>query len=248
MRLVRQSRAVHSGFTLVELLIVLGIIIILVTLSAAAIIRFGRIGGVIATENNLRKISAALQQQWQAVRDQANRGTLPDGITRKQYVKAQLRAAFPDTLAEAFSYGHPAYQKYLAKYGITNPAQIPEARKQKAILLLMILQAGPSNAGLSADTLGNTAVQTVTSQTGASAPGCVDGWGNELWILRYPPTLAVDDLPTGMAVYSIGSNGWKDSNNQVIDFLPNPLPLNGMIARPGSSEVLISLDTLLPTP
>src|SRR5690349_690140 len=68
----------RRGFTLIELLVVIAIIGVLMTLTAAAVMRFTGVGLGSATKTNLGKVNAKLTDQWKGVTDAANRDTLED--------------------------------------------------------------------------------------------------------------------------------------------------------------------------
>src|SRR5947209_3149244 len=70
----------RRGFTLVELLVVVAIIGVLAALTASATV------GVLSsqkqsnTELTIQTLMGVLDQQWQAVIDQANKEPIPDGV------------------------------------------------------------------------------------------------------------------------------------------------------------------------
>jgi type II secretory pathway pseudopilin PulG len=200
-----RRRAARAGFTLVELMIVIGIIILLVALSAAAVLRFQNTGPFMATTTTINKLKAALDMQWSAVRDKAQRDPVPGSAgnpdTRLLYVNTQLGQAFPVSFTEVLFPGggnsaNQSYVNYLNSLGLnasnTTPADlkaVPDA-VQQAICLMMALERGPS-AGLTADQLTTIGAGpltfTVKTSSGTktfTANGCVDAWGRPLMFTR----------------------------------------------------------------
>jgi prepilin-type N-terminal cleavage/methylation domain-containing protein len=217
-----RSRIARAGFTLAEMLMVIAIIAVLIALSAAAIMRFWDTGPYHATVANLGKVQAALDTQWQAVREKASRdnlngleGTLgvsdlADATAKPKYIGLRIAQAFPISFAEAFqpnalnAYG--PYDKFLrsllgipagdtAATASTKAQSCAPPHVQQAICLMMILERGPGNAGLTADKLEGGMVQRLDLKNAATptpaaiqANGIVDGWGRAVLFTRnYQP-------------------------------------------------------------
>src|SRR5207249_5802653 len=103
----------RGGFTLVELLVVVAIIAVLVTLAAAGAYRLINSQRAARTEDALRTINKALEQQWKTVVQEANKDfdqlgpseavlDLAGGnrdIARILWIKFRLAEAFPQTYA-----------------------------------------------------------------------------------------------------------------------------------------------------
>lgn len=122
---IRTRPAARAGFTLVELLFVLMIILVLIALSAGAILKFLDTGPYSATVANMRKIKAAVDTQWKAIRDKAYNDPLPtdpneltqlkalagapptatlaDPRLRPKYIDLRLAQAFPTSFVEVFN-------------------------------------------------------------------------------------------------------------------------------------------------
>ena len=66
----------RAGFTLVELLTVVAIIAVLVSLVASATFQVIGVQQKRTTETTIKKVADALDQQWQAVVDQARKETV----------------------------------------------------------------------------------------------------------------------------------------------------------------------------
>lgn len=243
MRLSLRPTAARRGFTLVELMIVVGIVILLVAMATAAIMKFRDTGPYIATQMNLSKIKAAFDTQWKAVRDQAQKepidstlaGLLVPGATsgtnlevRKKYVEARLRVAFPTSFSEAMNPNSAAlmayptlkaysgYTGYLNSFFPPNPTVADSPEKQQAICLMMILQRGPMNTGITPDQLGTSGALRLTLKVNGVDKedfGCVDAWGRPVRFTR-DGNGANSFVP---AILSTGANG-KFENT----WRPNP--------------------------
>lgn len=244
MRLSLRPTAARRGFTLVELMIVVGIVILLVVMATAAVMKFRDTGPHIATQMNLSKIKAALDTQWKAVRDQAQKepidstlaGLLVPGATsganlevRKRYVEARLKASFPVSFAEAMNPNSPTlmaasptlkaysgYTGYLNNVFTPNSAAADSPDKQQAICLLMILQRGPMNTGITPDQLGTSGALRLTLKVNGVEKedfGCVDAWGRPVRFTR-DGNGANSFVP---AILSTGANGKFDNT-----WRPNP--------------------------
>jgi prepilin-type N-terminal cleavage/methylation domain-containing protein len=117
-REVRPRKVFRSGFTLIELLVVMLIISILVALTASAVAQVMMSQQVRATETTLQKMASGLDQQWQAVIDQAreeyrngqlsgqdaNLSQAAGGnadAARNLWVALRLQQEFPTTFAAA---------------------------------------------------------------------------------------------------------------------------------------------------
>jgi prepilin-type N-terminal cleavage/methylation domain-containing protein len=178
------------GFTLVELLVVIAIIAVLAGLTTAAVAKFMQVGPRSATRATLNSAKSKVDAQWKAVIDDANRAPLPSGYTgapnqaRAQYVQDRLAQAFPQTFAEALAPAggrlqpFQAYVDYLG--GLSGGGQPYES----AVCLLMALQRGPQNTGVSADTFGSIAVTQYTLPNGMNVQGLTDGWKSPVSFAR----------------------------------------------------------------
>lgn len=237
----RQPR--RSGFTLLELLIVMAIIVVLVALSAAAAVRFMASSYTSTTQTRMQRAYSRLQQQVSYIIDQARTETIPTSFANNPYtlsqnnngagnverarvihIKFRMQQYFPTTFAEALSppCGYPAvpgYVSFLNSNGIT-AGNSPIQPFESAVCLYMILRYGPNTTG--ADDLGlNEGVKTM-----GGAPGLVDAWGNPLVFCRWPVGDAFFKSPVNPQGAQLAST--LGNNNQPIGFL-DPVDPKGLL-------------------
>jgi len=154
----------RPAFTLIELIVVLGIIALLATLSVAGVMRVQKAQREISSDRTLRAVQIGLDQQYKAAVDKiktenphdlivqaTSNGGVPD-MTRARalHMKLRLRQEFPQNFAEARFQFPPALAALNAQYGPkpiyiaaigaagNPPAPSPEA-KEAAILLVVAL-------------------------------------------------------------------------------------------------------------
>jgi prepilin-type N-terminal cleavage/methylation domain-containing protein len=135
----RRHAPLRGGFTLVELLVVLAIISLVISITAAAAMRVLSGQKSSNTEVLITTLSRALNQHWMAVVDQAKNEPVPDIVTanlaggdprlaRVIWIKLRLKQEFPMTFAEVvhpatisgtiYLSGLPAYLKALRNFGL----------------------------------------------------------------------------------------------------------------------------------
>lgn len=231
MRTQHRSQA-RAGFTLIEMMVVIGIIILLVALiSAAVFMMFGSQQGA-NTATGLKLISNKANTQWRNVSDLANKDNSAQATTwmanwttnnpnqlptaaRAAYVQAMLAQAFPTTFSQALNPNnglpaYPAYQTYLAGLGVTGSSSGTQSI-EASVCLLMILTKGPYNTGSDPDSFGGANMMTVTAG-GISAQGFVDG---------FQTPLAANRTSTGLVIQSAGADR---TMNTADDLYSNNLP------------------------
>jgi hypothetical protein len=84
-----QPQAERAGFTLAEMLVVITILILLMSLLAAAVLRFSSLGPRLATQTNLNKTRDSLVTQLAGVRAQAQNDNLSSN-NNKLYVQLAI--------------------------------------------------------------------------------------------------------------------------------------------------------------
>jgi prepilin-type N-terminal cleavage/methylation domain-containing protein len=204
------GRRARSGFTLLELLVVLAIIATLVALSAAAIMRFTGVQQISNTRDQLVKLGSIVRDRWKietnifrtepmdttvkTYMDTTFGTTGNEGLRRVIWIKLRLRQTFPMTFAEALTPPSglaagtaldplPVYKNYLmTTYGVTSSTTAPF---ESAACLLMALQRGSSGAGFQPDDLGRGSTLNLTAGS-VTIPALVDAWGSPLQFYRWP--------------------------------------------------------------
>ncbi len=201
---------VRPSFTLVELLVVLGIILLLASLTSGAVLKLIGVQQRYNTITGLKMVNAKSNTQWQNVYEKAqndnsvqesnwiqswqtaNPGQLPTAA-RAAYVQTMQVQAFPVSFREALipdpTYGviqpWPAYQTFLNNLGIntTNLAPTP-GPNESAVCLLMALTIGPYNTESSSDSFGSAYIGILPVVNNATAKGFIDGWGSPMGVSR----------------------------------------------------------------
>src|SRR5829696_2498105 len=117
----------RAAFTLIELMVVLGIIVLLSTLSVAAVLRVRDSQRETNTNTELRKLQIGIDQRWKATVERIKTEDVPPEIreytrnangsydndrAKALHLKLRLRVEFPQTFAEV----EPA--KFAAAYPV----------------------------------------------------------------------------------------------------------------------------------
>jgi len=118
----------RDAFSLVELLVVLAIIAVLITLTAAAVMRFSNVGVGGATKTNLNKVHLKLTEQWKGVTDGAG----------KESLESPINTAVPPA-------PHPQYSYASAAVGLSGGANYADERVRKQYVALRQRQAFPAS-------------------------------------------------------------------------------------------------------
>jgi len=162
------SQRLRPGFTLVELLVVIAIIAVLAALTVGATMRVIGAQSQKNTQLLVAKLGAALNQQWQAVVDQANKEPLPPAVMAKAgndgalarviWIKLRLKQQFPESFSEALSpdggAGMIAADPYYA--GLPATLGLPAAQEgamENAVCLTLALKNSSRGSVFSVDNL-----------------------------------------------------------------------------------------------
>jgi type II secretory pathway pseudopilin PulG len=200
----RASR--RSAFTLVEILVVLGIILLLLGISIAAAMKVTSARKRKLTQSSLDSLYAVLMSHQKAVIDDARQETGNYGpgspafemagrdMNRAQviWIKKRLLQQFPTSYPEALNLnlaGSPrAEPSYTTKLSTkTNPnfnlAKTKVATQSAACLLMALTARDRRGVNVSAGYLGSL---QVADTDGDGIPEIVDLWGNPIAFARWP--------------------------------------------------------------
>jgi prepilin-type N-terminal cleavage/methylation domain-containing protein len=202
---VRNRRA---AFTLTELLIVMGIIAVLASISIGAVFTLRESQIKNASETTVQKLASALDQQMKTVMDQVFEETpapsamaLSAGATgqpdlrraRVIYTKLRLAQEFPQTFAQVRLFnagGSPLPAKPAILQSIPT-ASAPQDWESSALLYLALKQGRRGQAAFDAATVVEPAAIQTRSVSDASGNRFdfqifVDAWGNPLRFYLFP--------------------------------------------------------------
>jgi len=198
-RTSRKQIVERSGFTMIELLVVMAIIGLLAALTAGAVMRYLSTQKGNNTETTIAKIDSEFKKVWQKVIDQARIDPIPAGIdsiygcngdvnlARVIYIKLKLMQQFPMTFDQAINPTpnmlprDEAYFHYLQQYGFSGstPNSLPY---ESSACLLMALQRDRSGMSLNTDMIGSDSIKS--TQNGL--PYLADAWEQPLAFYRWP--------------------------------------------------------------
>lgn len=243
----RFSSATHEqrpAFTLVELLVVITIIVILLSLTAAGTFRILDSSRSSATETLIQAVDQLLKKAWDKVVEDAKKEPIPPAVlnfasgdanrARVIWIKLRLIEAFPQSYAEILQ--APLYQQY--SFGSTPLPLIPSgqhhylptyqrklkqfnitidngARGHSAACLLMALTEINRGSGTSL----NADQFRIGDTDGDGLPEFLDAWGNPLFFARFA-TGNGGDLQTAFLTTDPKSSQYRD-----------PLDPDGWLAR-----------------
>lgn len=190
----RRVARLTRGFTLVELLVVMGIIVILMGITAAVIGNAVGTAKEKATIANIRKIDGLLTQRMEAftmaMKAQKYNGTsTAEVIKRKQL----FRAAFPQSLSEAF--------------GATDSAT-DQTASSEAMYEFLTNKESFGSQPVDADSFTSNEVAD-TDNDGRME--FIDGWGRPLRFYRWPTRLIRPGGYSTAATGNFGTSGYSAS-------------------------------------
>lgn len=228
----------RGGFTLIEMLIVITIIITLMAITASAVMKAMSAQANNNTQTTLNNVQALLNRQWSAAKDQAWKEAIPAGIQsqinptltgtdqnatarmRVIYVKLRMRQMFPMNFNEAINPSPlpplPAYQSYLGQFGIggsVGPSGTAAAFESSACLLMALQRAQSGGGSGAADIGGGGASAAFGLPNGQSIRAFTDAWGQPIYFTRVPagyPLLNPNPYVPGSSAKSSGETGIND--------------------------------------
>lgn len=148
----------RGAFTLLELIVVIGIIVLLLSLTAAAVFRLRASQMEKNTNTHLLKIHSALQQQYSAAIDRIKKETPPAGViamtknpdgttdmarAKAFHLRMRLRQEFPQKFEEVFNTPPPIPDP---GGGTTGYVYAPKAVFQNALKSPNMVASGPPSA------------------------------------------------------------------------------------------------------
>ncbi len=209
MQAVPHSTA-RRGFTLIEMLVVITIILILLGLTAGAVLRYHDIQQKVNTEWLLGKLDSVLRQHWNAVIAQAKDEAISPQVTqmagtdamagqraRVIHIKLRLKQEFPMNCREAITATLPPRPQFSdpgipakPSYAAALPASVNGATDkngnsiESAACLYAALQLNRNGTSTSVDQI-LTGREVVTDPT-TKVKYLVDDWQNPLYFYRWP--------------------------------------------------------------
>jgi prepilin-type N-terminal cleavage/methylation domain-containing protein len=187
----------RPAYTLIELIIVIGIIALLASLTLSAVFRMQESRRETNTNTHLNKIHMELEKQWKAKVTAISKENVPDVVyeitknadgtrdnarARALHMKLRLRQEFPQHFGEVFakvtltvgSYTYIYDGKPIFKKAAGNPLQDAQGRyleipeAQSAAILVLILSQGAGGSTTDVDTIARTKLMDYPQQGGGN--------------------------------------------------------------------------------
>jgi prepilin-type N-terminal cleavage/methylation domain-containing protein len=216
----------RRAFTLVELLVVIGIILLLVSLSVVAVTKALGYQQRRNTETAIAKLNQALQKQWLRVIDtaknetpNANAVSLSNGDPRRAkviHILMTLKREFPTTYSEATSspFGMTPNQAYVR--GLPSVVSGYGAEQQSSACLYLILKQARRGGDFDPDT-SLSSQEVVTDSNGVKMIN--DGMGNPISLIRWPSGALTPSSTVGtLQPFASGNPPDKEDPEDLLDF------------------------------
>lgn len=202
----------RGAFTLLELIVVIGIIVLLLSLTAGAVFRVRESQLEKNSTETVRKIDIQFQRQWKAVFDAVNKEPIPPAVkeatrdsvsgqydpvrARAMHTRLRMRQEFPQNFGEVLDKyttgGYPGAMQQMTYSGkllflqaIKNPVLVG-SDQEGAAMLYLILSQGFGGVTFEPEKAGPTKVMNFQQQ---NAPDIqlrvfVDEWGTPISFRR----------------------------------------------------------------
>lgn len=222
----RMHAARRSGFTLIEMLVVISIVVVILGVGVGATMKFREAATNRAADDQMKQLQIALNGQYETVVSQCNKDKPPDAIlaycggdpdrTRAVHAAAMLRTYFPDTFAEATTpftigtqtYNSPTRAAFKQVAGSTGL----NAEQQSAALVYLILSEQAVGQG-SGEVRSKEGM--VKDSAGKEFKVFLDPWNNPIRFTRWTQTADLDAAPYAHASPS-GSIDPLDPKSRVV--------------------------------
>jgi prepilin-type N-terminal cleavage/methylation domain-containing protein len=249
----------RAGFTLMELIVVIGIILLLMALTLSAVFRVREARMETNTNTHLRKLDIGFMQQWNAMMDTIKKEPIPQSVkeatrnangsydterAKAMHMMLRMRQEFPGNFGEAqdvyttngypngaqpYTYGPKPFFKLA--YG--NPV-LTGSENEAAAMLFLILSMGHGGVSFNADQAAPTTVLSFTQQGNPTPPPVqlkvfVDEWGTPISFRR----MADDD--STMVLTDLNQPPFV-TPSQVASGLCNPFDPQGRLPVAGWPE------------
>lgn len=236
----------RAGFTLLELLVVLTILVMLAGLTAGAVFQAQQIAAGNATTSTIRRVNTRLMFHWEQYRHRRVPVIRVSGsrVDRRNLASDRLLALWDlqrmelpqrmddistGKLAPSLAQPPAISRSYYAR---VNNLTL-DGRFEPAECLYLIMTVGLGGDGLAA---GDMADGSVADNDNDGAPEIVDGWGTPLLFYRWAPGFVSDLQPSaqpyGNANYGTNPDRGtiQSQNNMMIpDLSPDPLNPLGLV-------------------